>query len=954
MENIPTAYGVEVAYPGHEEELLSQGFMEACVSVSATLCQVTPILIVDDDPDIREALSDRLVLEGYTAQAVGTGGEAIQKVRHERYGAVLLDIGLPDINGLSVLKILTELDSKLPVIVITAQTTEENKVGSLRKGAFAYLAKPFNLEEVRATVRRAVAGKALAVKAEDVEHAWRESEERFRCVVESATDAIVLADAGGNIISWNRAAEGLFGYAEHEVMGQPLTILMPLRYREAHQRGLERVASTADSRMTGRTVELHGQKKDGREFPLELSIATWQSKSGRFYSGIIRDITARKRAEHRLMAEHAVARILAEAPTLPVATRMILKELCQTLAWDLGMVWYVDRQADVLRCSQIWHRTPSCIEKFEALSREITFSRGVGLPGRVWADGTPAWIPDVVHDGNFPRASAAAREGLHAAICFPILAGAEVLGVIEFFSHEIQPPDEQLVLMFAAIGNQLGQFIERKRAEDALHESQERFRQLAENIQEVFWMTDPEKNQMIYISPAYEEVWGRSCESLYASPLSWLETIHPEDRARVLSSAVTRQVSGNYDEEYRIIRADGNVRWIKDRAFPVPDDFGMIYRIAGIAEDITDRKVAEEALRKAYGETEKILASLPASIIIVENDERVVYANHLVEQDFEIAHEAVVGNLIHEILPLTASQWHRLVDEFNTAMMPDGTSTYDGEFETKKRVFRYRLFPVAIRGSERKQIGLVIWDITEQKQLQDQLIQAEKLASLGTMVSGMAHEINNPMQGILGMAQIILKEKEPEKILEYAHDIVDFSRHAATVVRDFASYARSSSRDGEVDVDLAERLREAVKLVQLNPQFGDVEVITKLETMPPFRARRAEIDQMCVNIISNAVQAMKGSGRLTLATSAQGETLTVLISDSGPGIPKAVIGKIFDPFFTTKDPGKGTGLGLSIVHTLVVKYRGRISVESQEGVGTTFSIQFPLAVSSTEASHGNA
>ena len=240
MENIPTAYGVEVAYPGHEEELLSQGCMEACVSVSATLCQVTPILIVDDDPDIREALSDRLVLEGYTAQAVGTGGEAIQKVRHERYGAVLLDIGLPDINGLSVLKILTELDSKLPVIVITAQTTEENKVGSLRKGAFAYLAKPFNLEEVRATVRRAVAGKALAVKAEDVEHAWRESEERFRCVVESATDAIVLADAGGNIISWNRAAEGLFGYAEHEVMGQPLTILMPMRYREAHQRGLER------------------------------------------------------------------------------------------------------------------------------------------------------------------------------------------------------------------------------------------------------------------------------------------------------------------------------------------------------------------------------------------------------------------------------------------------------------------------------------------------------------------------------------------------------------------------------------------------------------------------------------------------------------------------------------------------------------------------------------------
>src|SRR5438445_11088606 len=133
MKNIRTGNGVEVAYPGHEEDLLSQGFMEACVSV--TLCQVTPILIVDDDPDIREALSDRLVLEGYTAQAVGTGGEAIQKVRHEHYGAVLLDIGLPDINGLSVLKMLTELDPKLPVIVIPAQPTEENKVGSLMQVA---------------------------------------------------------------------------------------------------------------------------------------------------------------------------------------------------------------------------------------------------------------------------------------------------------------------------------------------------------------------------------------------------------------------------------------------------------------------------------------------------------------------------------------------------------------------------------------------------------------------------------------------------------------------------------------------------------------------------------------------------------------------------------------------------------------------------------------------------
>jgi len=131
---------------------------------------------------------------------------------------------------------------------------------------------------------------------------------------------------------------------------------------------------------------------------------------------------------------------------------------------------------------------------------------------------------------------------------------------------------------------------DRKRAEEALRESEARFRQLAENIREVFWMTDPEKNRMIYISPGYEEIWGRTCESLYAAPRAWLEAIHPEDRDRVLQAALTKQVTGTYNEEYRIVRPDGSVRWIWDRAFPVRDASGQVYRIAGIAEDITERK----------------------------------------------------------------------------------------------------------------------------------------------------------------------------------------------------------------------------------------------------------------------------------------------------------------------------------------------------------------------------
>ena len=140
---------------------------------------------------------------------------------------------------------------------------------------------------------------------------------------------------------------------------------------------------------------------------------------------------------------------------------------------------------------------------------------------------------------------------------------------------------------------------ERKRALESLELSQERFRQLAENIREVFWMTDPDKHEMLYVSPAYEAIWGRSCESLYASPETWMEAIHPEDRDRVRTSAMENQARGTYDEEYRIRRPDGAIRWIHDRAVPISRPDGTIYRVAGVAEDITSRRKLQEQYRQA-------------------------------------------------------------------------------------------------------------------------------------------------------------------------------------------------------------------------------------------------------------------------------------------------------------------------------------------------------------------
>jgi PAS domain S-box-containing protein len=190
------------------------------------------------------------------------------------------------------------------------------------------------------------------------------------------------------------------------------------------------------------------------------------------FVGAAIDITERKQAEQRLIVQHTVTQMLATAATLEEVTPKILQTVCELLFWDVGTLWSIDREAGVLRCAEVWHDESVEVPQFEAICRQHTFMPGVGLPGRVWSSHEPAYIPDVVHDTNFPRVSMAAREGLHAAFGFPILLGADVLGVIEFFSHEIRQPDQELLDMMATLGSQIGQFIERKRAEEAFRTAQ--------------------------------------------------------------------------------------------------------------------------------------------------------------------------------------------------------------------------------------------------------------------------------------------------------------------------------------------------------------------------------------------------------------------------------------------------------------------------------------------------
>jgi PAS domain S-box-containing protein len=290
----------------------------------------------------------------------------------------------------------------------------------------------------------------------------REAERELGVLFDLSLDMLCIAGFDGYFKRLNPAWERTLGFSTDELQARPYVEFV-------HPE--DRAATLAEaSKLTTGTPTIWFENrylaKDGSYRWLAWKV-TPSTEPQRLY-GAARDITERKRTERRLAAAHAVTRVLADAPSLDRATPQILEAVGSSLGWEFGAIWRVDEKDNVLRSVEVWNAPEHPVPEFGEHTRRITFPPGVGLPGRVWSGNQTAWIPDVVHDTNFPRAPYAQKANLHGAFGFPIRIGGRVIGVMEFFSREIREPDHELLEMFDAIGSQIGQFIERRRAEEAL------------------------------------------------------------------------------------------------------------------------------------------------------------------------------------------------------------------------------------------------------------------------------------------------------------------------------------------------------------------------------------------------------------------------------------------------------------------------------------------------------
>ena len=388
--------------------------------------------------------------------------------------------------------------------------------------------------------------------------------------------AILVVDAHDRVQMVNVAFEALFGFRESELVGHPIDTFIVPEERTAEAAGLSQLG------FEGKTARSLTQRrrKDGTLVDIDLTVvplATGRNAVGAY--GIFRDMTEQKRAERHLRAQYAVIEALANSATIEGAASWVLRSVAEALQWQVGVMWIVDKMANELRCVDCWCAPDVDSTQFEEETRQRRFAHGVG-PGRTWAMGRPNWISDVMLEPAFSRHTAAITAGLHAAFSLPMLLDNEVVGVLEFFTRSVLDSDEQILRMFAALGQQLGEFIGRTRAQEQL----ERFFTMSGDLLSIAGFD----GYFTRVNESWHRTLGYTTTELMSHP--FIDLVHQEDRetTKTTFSGLMRGIPvHSFENRYRC--KDGSYRWLSWTATPKPDE-QLIY---AVAHDATARKLLE-------------------------------------------------------------------------------------------------------------------------------------------------------------------------------------------------------------------------------------------------------------------------------------------------------------------------------------------------------------------------
>ncbi len=546
--------------------------------------------------------------------------------------------------------------------------------------------------------------------------------EELRDFFENAVDGVHWVGADGTILWANRAELALLGYEAEEYLGRPIA--------EFHvdQPVIDDILARLRRNEVLRNCEARLRCKDGSIRHVVInSSGLW--RDGKFVHTrcVTRDVTDQKRAQEErdratrhLMVEYAITKLLANETRFDDVAPRLLRTVCDFGGWDVGGVWMVDESARVLRCVDVWHGPDSHVDAFAADTRRRTFSIGIGLPGRVWAEGRSHWV-DVTNDPNFPRAPVAASVALRSAAAFPIHVRGRVVGVLEFFSKQRVEADADLLRLFDAIGAQVGQFAERREAE----ELRDRLAAIVDSSDDAI------------VSKTLDGVitsWNRGAEHTFGYTASdaigrHVTLIIPPERHQEEEVILARLRAGQKIEQYETVRQtrDGRLIDVSLTVSPVRNAEGKIVGASKVARDVTERNRAVAALAAANEYLRAVVDGTPACVKIVAADGTLLEMNRAGLEMIEAPSAAAVADAC--VYDLVAPEHRDAFRAFNERICLGERGALEFEIiglAGTRRTMETHAVPVAWRDGSRCQLA-VTRDITERRRAELALRESEAL-----------------------------------------------------------------------------------------------------------------------------------------------------------------------------------------------------------------------------------
>jgi PAS domain S-box-containing protein len=682
----------------------------------------------------------------------------------------------------------------------------------------------------------------------------RDSERRFRTLFEEAPIAYHEIDRHGLVCRVNQAECDLLGLTSDEILNHPIWDFVAEDQREASRAAVQRKLAGDEPPEPFRRDYV---RRDGVRLTLEVHDKLIRDRAGHIIGirsamldhtaralaerearqtrdgleirvnertrELAQQVHERSRAEQRLALQYSVARILAESDSIAAAAPGILRVICENLGWDLGLFWSLNPRTEMLEFQTSWHASET-----PALADPSRLEAEVGLAGWVCATREASWVEDVALTTEFPWGAFADHKSVHGGLVFPVLIGEQIFAVLAFFSRHVQPMDDELLKATNLIGSQIGQFVERRRAEEAFELSEARFTTFMQYLPGIAFMKDL-SGRYVYHSARPETLGGRQGADLV----------------------------GKSDEEV------------------YPPDYAAVYRA-----------------------NDRLAIDVGAPIEVVE--------------------QCTHGEEVHDWL-------------------------------------LYK-FPIPDRSGRTVYLGGIGIDITERRQLEEQLRQSQKMEAIGRLAGGVAHDFNNLLTIISGYGRMVLDDLGPRhKLRTRVEEVLKAADRAAILTSQLLAFSRRQVVQPKV-LGLNHLISNLEKM--LRRVIGEyIELRTVLRPdVGKVKADAGQLEQVIMNLSVNARDAMPEGGTLIIETSNvvwRKETdppdqlprphVRLAVRDTGVGMDQHTRTRLFEPFFTTKDRGKGTGLGLSTVYGIVKQHNGEIRVDSEPGAGTTFNIFLPVA-----------